>query len=791
MKITFLKAPIPLTKTFTKTAQGIEKSSYPNVYEVTSIEEDCPNLKTLAALLTKYAALGYCMLKGNVNRALISESRAGTTDPNAPTLLALFDIDGLTIKTPNEFMKLLGLSDVSYVVQYSASYKITDELLRCHIFAMLSEEQAAPLLKQHLIALNFEIKLLKESLSLTKTGNALRYGLDITTCQNDKLIYIANPTCIGFKAPVTKRIEYIKKKRETFTFNSSVSAVVNKAQIEKHIAELRERAKLPARKNTYKLINNVEVLVKPDQSIITGMKEERGFVYFNLNGGDSWAYYHPSNNPDFIHNFKGEPVYQTKELLPEYWQQVCAARKSTPLTTSPTVKDTTFLAFLDKRSGAYHRGTYDKGRDALDLYMAKNETQVRHFAVQNGFALPDFIPEWEMVFDPHAAYRVDTEAQRVNTFQPTEYMQKKSAFVAKKGAKTYPTIQKIVHHALGSRQEITDYFINWLAFIAQKLTHTRTAWILHGRTGTGKGLLINNIITPLFGAQHVATKRMEELAEPYNAYMDGKFFVFIDEVQTSVMQNEKSIMAKIKNFITEPTISLRKMYEQARPVGNYTNWIFASNMPDPVAVDMNDRRFNVGRYQEAMIQITQEEVESIPNQLQAFYNMLMAYQVDELKASTPLDTDDRRNLMNISEASIDSVSKALIEGNFEFFLDQLPTNAVTNNVTLDLVEDYKAALARIINRFEDGDNGITRDELRAIYEWTVGDMPKSPNKFTSRLKHHRVHTYRIRIAGISVHGYKVTWQSIPADARARLSGKPQLVKTDSRPATGKSKTEKT
>jgi hypothetical protein len=69
-----------------------------------------------------------------------------------------------------------------------------------------------PALKQFLIALNFSIERLKNALALTKTGNSLRYGLDITTCQSDKLIYIAHPICKGFKPPVTKRIEYVKRK---------------------------------------------------------------------------------------------------------------------------------------------------------------------------------------------------------------------------------------------------------------------------------------------------------------------------------------------------------------------------------------------------------------------------------------------------------------------------------------------------------------------------------------------------------------------------------------------------
>lgn len=775
MKIIFLKAGIPLTKTFTKTPTGIEKSSYPNVYEVTSMEEDIPSLKTLATALEAHAKQGHCMLKGLISRSLVNESRAGTTDPNGRTELACLDVDGLPFKTPNEFMKAIGMSAVSYVVQYSPSYKIENDLLRCHIFVWLAQPLAAPILKQHLIALNFNIKVLKDALTLTKTGNALRYGLDITTCQNDKLIYIAHPICKGFKPPAVKRIEYVKKQRETFDFGDAPSVVVNKLAIEEHIANLREVAKLPKRKNEYKFINNVEVLKKPDQSVITDIKEERGFVYFNLNGGDSWAYYHPSNNPDFIHNFKGEPVYLTKELLPEYWQQV-TAKKAAP-TAAPTISGTTFLAFLDKKSGQYMRGTYDAGADLLNLYPAKNETQVRHFALQNGFSLPDFIPEWEMEFNPHAPFRVDEATQKVNTFQLTEYMKKKNPWTGKKPANGHKIIDRVIHHALGSDPKITEHFINWLAFIAQRLTRTRTAWVLHGRTGTGKGLIINNILAPIFGHAHVATKRMEELDEPYNAYMEGKLFVSIDEVQTSTLRNERGVMAKIKNFITEPIISVRNLYQHARPVNNYTNWIFCSNMPDPVAVDMNDRRFNVAKYQSESLQITQAEIDSIPNELQPFWDYLAAYKVDEIAASSPLDTEDRQNLMRISEASIDTVAKALLDGDFEFLVDQLPTNIVSNNVTLDLVETYKATLLRILTRIENSNYNVSRDELFAIFNWAVGDMPKSPNKFTSRLKHHRIHTSKVRVDGMSVYGMSINWKDIPADAKARLTGKPQPAQT--------------
>ena len=776
MKLVFLKASIPLTKTFTKTPSGIEKSSYPNVYEVTSIEEDVTTLKEMAVVIAKHAAEGHCLLKGLIDKPLITQSRAGSTNPNAETGWALLDVDGMPMKTPNEFMKAIGLSDLSYTVQYSASHGIVDPgMLRCHIFVLLDKPYAAPVLKQHLIALNFKIDKLKEALTLTKTGNALRYGLDITTCQNDKLIYIADPECKGFKPPSHKRVEFVKKKVDVWSPGPTPSVVANKALIEAHIATLREREGLPKRKNVYKMVKDVEILTKPDQSIVTGIKEERGFVYFNLNGGDSWAYYHPANNPDFIHNFKGESTYLTKELLPEYWQQVCGERRTSKPVAAPTIKGQIFLAFLDKRSSSYWRGQYDQAADRLELFLAKNETQVQHFARQNGFALPDYIPEWDVSFDPHAPYKVDIKNQRINTFEATTYMKAKAAWSAKK-KKDFPTIRKIIHHALGSKDDITERFMNWLATIAQRLDRTRTAWVLHGTTGTGKGLLMNNILTPLFGHTQVATKRMDDIAEPYNAWLERTFIVFVDEVQTSILRNEKGVIAKLKNFITEPTISIRSMYQNSYAAQNRTNWIFASNMPDPVMVDMNDRRFNVGHYQNEKLVIDQAEIDAIPHELQAFWDYLKAYKADYDMAATPMETEARTQLMRISEASIDSVSNALINGDFEFFIDQLPTNVVTNMVLLDLVENYKAALIRIIDRHEEWGVKISRDELQAIYEYTVGDMPKSPNKFTARLKHHRIHTSRMRVGNDITYGVEAKF-NIPADAKARLLGKPQAVPT--------------
>lgn len=770
MKLHFLQAPEPLTKTYAKTPNGVVKTPYPMTWEFTSHEEVCNNLSQFEHLLKKHAAANNCLLKGTLQHPLVSESRAGSTDRNAATDWIVLDLDGLPetmdMQTPSGqtmtvpltvelFLQEMGLGDISYIIQWSASYGIENYRMRAHIFMMLDKPCSSPLLKQWLMQKNHELPVLSGAMTLAKSGNTLCWPLDVSACQNDKLIYIAPPRLKGIKDPMGKepRIQLVKRKHEKLSLQTSAinSTEKNKSLTHKRIDEIRAAQGLPKRKYSYKVVGGAEVMLRPDEAIVTEMKVDRGFVYFNLNGGDSWAYYHPENNPDYIHNFKGEPSYLTKELLPSYWQELM----SSGLKTSSA--GITYLAFCDRSSGAYWRGTYDNQSDNLDLYIAKNETQLRHFAKQHGVPLGDFIPEWDLTFDPHGSVRVDEQNRTVNLFLPTVYMK-----TAPKKVRAVPrTTMKVIHHALGSDATVTEHFINWLAYIVQKRDRTRTAWVLHGRTGTGKGILMSKILRPIFGEKQTAARRMEELNEQYNTYMRDAFIVFVDEVETKALSNERGAMAKIKNFITEPMITLRAMYQNGQEVRNYTNWIFSSNRPDPIVIDREDRRMNVGKYQPEPLQITQAEIDGIENELQAFYDYLIQYPLDEIKASTVLQNEDREILMSISESSIDTAIGAMLSGNFNFFLEQLPSNNTyqRNALANNKVEDYKDVLKTLMQRTDslNGKCAISRDELHVLLDYVVGGMPTSPNKFTSLLKHHRLHLEVVWI-NKAARGLKVVWK---------------------------------
>ena len=383
MKLTFLEASVPLTKTYAKAPDGtLTKTPYPFIWEFTSHEVNCANLSQMHVALVSHASKNHCLLKGIVAKPLVKESRAGSTDSNGLTEFIVLDLDGLpdTFIIDDQKVKVsidlllakLGLSQVSYIIQWSASYGIENTKLRAHVFILIDKPTAAPLLKQWLIQLNHEVDMLSAAMSLTKTGNAISWALDISACQNDKLIYIAPPVLKGIKDPLPKgRITLVKRQLDKLSLTTQINSTAkNKELTNKKLETLRDAAGLPKRKTTYKMHGSVEVMVKPDSCVITEMKQERGFVYFNLNGGDSWAYYHPETNPDYIFNFKGEPAYLTKELLPDYWEELTKAGARANSTGQ------TFLAFCDRTTGVYWRGTHDASTDTLELFVAKNETQV-------------------------------------------------------------------------------------------------------------------------------------------------------------------------------------------------------------------------------------------------------------------------------------------------------------------------------------------------------------------------------------------------------------------------------
>jgi len=762
MDIVFLGADVPLTKTYRKLKNAIEKSSYPAVSNFTSYPEKVTSLAEFFAALGEHASKGHCLLKGTLNRPLNDESRAGSTDRNGQTEWVCFDVDGIAVEGPDEFMDALGLGSLSYVVQYSPSHGISDDLLHCHIFVILDKPTSAPLLKQWLVDLNFNTPLLNSHFKLSPSQNFLTWPLDITTCQNDKLLYICQPTLLGIEDPVGKdRYLLVKKKGDRLKLPFPVSSIsANRARIDEKINELRVELALPKRKPTkYVNAGPIEYHANPDQCTVTGIKIERGYVYLNLNGGDSWGYFHEENKYDFIHNFKGEPTYRTRDLVPDYWND-CNKELERQEDDGERVSH---FAFRDFNSARYYNGYYDPTTRTTRYAQANSEKQLADYMAENGRAAPDAVPVWRMEFLPSEDFVIERcppdmgWSARINTFSPSSYARRKAV----KNSSMPPIIGKIITHAIGGNPATVNAFVNWLAVVVQDKVAIGTAWVLSGVQGTGKGLLCHKIMKPLLGHDYVIQRRMDELDSQFNSYLDQCLMFFVDEVQLPEMKNASTIMAKIKNLITEETISIRGMHRESRTVTNHANWVLSSNERDTVTLTDSDRRFNIADYQPYKLDITSEEIEGIEAELQQFYDYLRLYKADRNKARQVVMTAQRSRLINITSTTIDLAAQAIRDGNLQYFIDELPSGKVKfiNPRQQLKISLYREVISDILQ--DPLAVAIGRDALHVLFDYLIPETPQSGNKFTSMLKHHGLYVEPCRIGKVSVRGVPVSWDIAP------------------------------
>lgn len=705
MQLHFLKAAdgAPLTKTFEKQTNGIiKKTSYPpHLFKVTSQAFDIHDVRTFYAALRAGAEQGFAVQKGELDAELIEESRASHTLTDKPTEWVLFDIDDMPgVESVEKFIEAVlptPFHHTTYIVQYSSSHGIMAKGLSAHVFFMMKYPTYPDTLKNWLRTLNLQNTTLNQNLTLQR-GNqsALRWPLDVTVAGNDKYVYIAPPVCVGFEDPLEgKRIQLVEKNFDRVEYavpNTSRNEVRDLERAE--IQRLRGQGGLPHLSLRTTQVGNLDVLVDADPIEVTEWWEGGGYIHMNVNGGNSGAYWVNPRRPKYIHSFKDEPLRVLKEVAPKFWDEI------KELCTSAEM-----LVFHDELTDKFHAGHYDPIEDEYRGLVAIGRGNIRdwceyHFRTEP----PDPIPQHNLVFDPTRNYAVDRAANLVNMFQPTEYMQ----LQPDESAVIPPTIKKLIGHVVNNDEETTEWFINWLAHIFQTRTKSRVALVLHGTKGTGKGVLFNHVIKPLFGEHSCQSLQQRDVMnDRFNEYLQQSLMVMFDESESS---NE--IRDKLFHWITEPSIRLRIAYAGGRAIESHTNFILASNKPDAAPIEVGDRRFTVAPRQETPIVLSQEEIdELIPRELSQFARFLASLSVDTNVATRPLENEAKALMRNATRDTVGVFIEALMAGDIIYFLTILE-----NSGQGDRTVESETAIKRWAASVNSGvTSGVTMRELHAVY----------------------------------------------------------------------------
>jgi len=725
-----------------------KNSSYPHISKFISTEHSISSMAEFYKVIQIVAKQGGCLIKGFLNKPLQSESRAGATNSDDMTPWLCLDLDGANYATPAAFIKDLPkeFHNITYIQQFSASAGDKPGL-RCHLFFRIEGLHYAHQLKTYLQHLNLTIETLHQGITLTKVGVALKWPLDITVCQNDKLIYIAPPE---YKTGFTgQRIKLIKKRIQTvkIDFTPCVKARID-TQIKKLINKLRDDIGLPARRLDPVRIGNVSDVAKnPGVSELTGRKEERGFHYLNLNGGDSWGYFHKIGQNEILYNFKGEPNYLIKEILPDYYYILEQSNSSPNELSAPTqteeVHPIEYFAICDPQRDGYSRGSYDPNTDILEIAATSSQVKVHHFLKAHGQHIPDFIPEWKIKHNFHSNIQYNPATKEINLYKRTKYLKIAETKRDRPVRTIPPNINKLLDHIFNYTSPAKDHFINWLAHIIQNRKQTRTAWILHGTQGTGKGVLFNNIITPILGEASTFRTMLPALETEFNSFMEESLIVMLDETQVSDLQKKSTAMSNLKQYITDSRVQIRRMRTDPYVVENCTNFLIFSNKYDPIQVDAHDRRMNVAPRQEIPLLkiMTSTEIDAIQAELQIFTSYLSDYAIDQSMVGEVFQSEERTRLQDLTQDSGEEVAERLRTGDLAFFIQNAPDHEDTMQFEIKsgFAEDkgpltYTQIMDLLIRHRGESIN-LTRDELRVLYYYVNNLIWATPHKFTKYAGH--------------------------------------------------------
>ena len=684
MQVTFLEASNGqrLSKHHSPT-KGF--TPYPHVKNVTSHEEnillDATGISMLEQLIRRHADQGHCLLKGDLKRQLDNESRAGKTNRVAYNNLLVLDIDGVTLpghtnpKTYTDtdvsvlakaIMRELPpeVQDCSFIAQASASLGLKGDKVSLHIFILLSHAMPAKAMKLWLQSCNFESKLFSSQLELSSNGHSLKYPLDVSVADNSKLIFIAPPTFEdGTYDPFSSsservvRVSGITETLDLGKLMGDISPEVVHQKSNEHKNRLRVLRGFNAKKErlTIATVDNKseEILTNPDRMSIQITDDTNPpYIRCNVNGGDSNAYYFKLEDPTYMFNFKGEPIWSIEKADPEFYGSLFDHYQKE---MAKEGRATFPVVLRDYDTDTHYNGLFDPNLNQFteDFPLVPcASSSIEGFMRSHGRSKPDFVPDGKVVFDPASktdSVNLTNVPYYINMFRQTEYM-----------------LDRLYH----------EHFTNWLAYIFQTKQKAMTAWVLQGVPGTGKGIFYTKVLRPLFGNEHVPMRALQNIEEQFNLYMRQALFLVVDEFHmASANAGTVKIADKLKNAITENTMTIRAMRSNQIEMPNYTNFIFLTNRMDAVKIEEGDRRYNIAPRQEQKLENVYPEVingiDDIRSELPMFAALLRNYNVNKQLVHTPISNNAKAQMAQVTMSVMEEFFAAVRHGNLSFFIDIL------------------------------------------------------------------------------------------------------------------------
>lgn len=228
-------------------------------------------------------------------------------------------------------------------------------------------------------------------------------------------------------------------------------------------------------------------------------------------------------------------------------------------------------------------------------------------------------------------------------------------------------------------------FLDYLAYTVQ-YPKEKITWgvLIQGVDGAGK-TWFSTMMAAILGGPNVRGVDATALNEKYTKWAEGHRMVFFEEIRLQG-HNRFEILDKLRPFVSNETVNVRRMQTDLYEIPNVTNYVMFTNYLDALPINENDRRYFILRtaFQTAMHLLEFERKH--PTYFTDLFNMvafegqalrwwLLNREIsDDFRAKGRAPKTDARALMiDESEASddLDTVRYAIESGENPLVCDEI------------------------------------------------------------------------------------------------------------------------
>jgi len=228
---------------------------------------------------------------------------------------------------------------------------------------------------------------------------------------------------------------------------------------------------------------------------------------------------------------------------------------------------------------------HKENRPALDI-------DSEYYMLLNGTTYPDLVKDEGVMrvmtcFDPYtleSLFPRDSKSSSIRMLHVNYYVAPRWRFL-KVEAKFEGFIKDLINHLIPNADE-REFVLDWLHYALVK--RNETVLCLIGSRGTGKGLLLNNIMEQLLGTEYHEVAKQEVLTDKFNPEFKNKRHVYFDEVDVSGDRELTRFKA-----LANHKISLEAKGEDAETIDNYASMSLTSNSKKDFRAEPQERRFSV------------------------------------------------------------------------------------------------------------------------------------------------------------------------------------------------------